>query len=327
MNDVGNDVRAIIDTFKEPFAVELADRRFLSLEYATRVLSLSADHENNVYELVCEAGSQTLNFDDTCIPSMCKGEGWSLRIRFDKYCEYAFCRGGNICKWQSLVSEHNRSIGNGDNEGEVEKGDVPVYLAGFSVSGVRLVFMLLFHPDVEKRNKTFETQIMAITIEPSLARAVDRYHKQYIFDAKYLETIIGRVSRDHFRQLYLSLSKLSGDPKFGGGLFKLFYDFLLVNLNVKTLRKLTRPRIAALIGLSQDFERNQKNLFRVRHYRDHFLHQCNVFILGMALIDTFISKMELSVCSMFENSYRPKDEEDAQYCHEDVSLVWLLAAM
>lgn len=319
------DDRAIISEFRDRFAEELVDRRFLAMEYAALVFSLEGDHAKGTYRLQLEADSKTRRHNDEHLPPVCKTKGWELQISFKTYCRHAFGRGGYLCKWQSIVDEHFEHVKARTTAAFTSHLELDVYAEGYSVDGVRFVVMLLFDP-ASATDHNFENQIMAITIDPTLTRAVDRYHKEHIFSDDYIESVRNYVDQSVFEPFHSSLVQIAKESKFSSYLFRLYYDFLFANLTGFS-GQLTSHQLESLIALSREFERNQRNLFRVPHYRDHFLHQCNVYILGVALISICKNTFDFNMIDIFKTAYRAFQPNEEYHKYDEVGIIWFLASM
>ena len=80
------------------------------------------------------------------------------------------------------------------------------------------------------------------------------------------------------------------------------------------------------MSLAKEFEKKQKNLFIIPFYRDHFLHQSNVYLLGITIISILERKFKNNIVEDFNRSYYPVDGQKYQYRH-DACAIWFLASM
>lgn len=81
------------------------------------------------------------------------------------------------------------------------------------------------------------------------------------------------------------------------------------------------------LSLTREFENNQKNLFLIPYYRDHFFHQCNVYLLGLVILSIMCNKdFNRNIKDDFNIAYRlPEHEEYKDF--PDVALIWFIASM
>jgi hypothetical protein len=320
----------------DDFAQKLAERQFLGEEYIVYIFSLSENIENCFISL--EAFRATMNFDESNgYPIPCsEGDSLKLKVTFKSYQRYKYSRGGNRCPFDSIVKDHRNKGGKTfirDNSKKYRYWkDKHVYFCGYQFEGKHLVIVLVFDfdpdqpsGDKEKRSdQKAEKELISIYLNPILRRVEDTYHKKCIFNEDYLRVLQDKIDNKLFKPVNDSIKDLNIDYEHTHYLQRIYYDFLIENFSI--YNQLSPLHQEKLLILAREFEKNQKNLFRIRNYRDHFLHQFNVYIIGIAVISIINSELKNDIVEDFNLSYSPISRQVYKEAN-DVSLMWFLTSM
>lgn len=320
------------------FTGKLAKRRFLGLEYALYIFSIMPPGKKKKYFLRLEDSGRTHKFEVKNGDPIPRQNGLLLNISLEKYQDYAYSygRGGGIVQFKSIVKDHN------------DNGGIPfikmpqlaywqnkhVYFCGYELEDTRLVFFLIFdfEPDDESQKnsdkhwfKIAEIELGELNINPILRYVEHQFHKRLIFNEDYLKILAEKIDRTEFSSIHESIREISTNYKYNNYLQKIYYDFLINNFFLYR-DKLTDISQEKLLDLTRKFEKNQRNLFRIRRYRDHFLHQINVYLLGLAIINIINGTFKGAIIDDFNKAYFTGANQKYQNIN-DISFIWFIAAM
>lgn len=320
------------------FVKKLAERRFLGQEYALYIFSIIPPQKTNEYLLKLEAFGNTLYFNEDNGFPIPKTNGLLLNVSLKSYQNYAYAygRGGGIVRFISIVNDHESHGG----KPFIEKKkleywqDKHIYFCGYEFEDARLVFFLVFdfEPDKpsekadDKRcSEIAEKEIYELNINPILRNVEHTFHKKFIFNEDYLKILAEKIDPRKFLSIHESIGEISSNYKYNNYLQKIYYDFLIKNFFLYH-DKLTDFSQEKLLDLTRKFEKNQRNLFRIRNYRDHFLHQINVYLLGLAIINIIPGEFNSNIIKDFNQAYFTGGNQKFQNIN-DIGFIWFLAAM
>ncbi|MGD2084727.1 MAG: hypothetical protein PVH61_00965 [Candidatus Aminicenantes bacterium] len=316
------------------FARKLSERKFLGEEYIVYVFSLTTDKEVKNCFMRLEDCRATRKFDESNgYPIPCE-EGYSLNVTFKNYQRYKYSRGGNICPFRSIVKDHRDKDGTAfirDNNYHYWK-DKHVYFCGYQVERKHLVIFLVFDFDPDQASgdkdksasQKAERELIFIDLNPILRRVEDTYHKKAIFNKDYLSVLQDKIDNNLFRPVNDSIKEIKVDYEHTPYLQRIYYGFLIDNFSIyKQLSPLHQEK---LLMLAREFEEKEKNLFIIPRYRDHFWHQLNVYLLGIAIISILNNSLKRDLVADFNRSYIPaKDQEYSTI--NDACVIWFIASM
>ncbi len=320
------------------FVKELSERRFLELEYAVYIFSIKPPEKTNEYLLRLEASGNTLKFDKKNGFPIPRKNRSSLNISLKKYQDYAYAygRGGHTDRFISIVDDHENNGGKPFiNRQKLEYWqDKYVYFCGYEFEDTRLVFFLIFDFEPDKPSekndgknctKIVEKEIYGFNINPILRYVEHQFHKRVIFNEDYLNILKEKIDNTEFSSIHQSIRDISSNFNYNNYLQKVYYDFIIKNFFLYR-DKLTDFSQEKLLDLTRKFEKNQRNLFRIPRYRDHFLHQINVYLLGLAIINIIYGISKVNLIDDFNQAYFTGANQKYQNIN-DVSFIWFLAAM
>lgn len=316
-------IRINYEEIKQKFVQKLAERRFLRKEYAIYLYTLSGNENNgDQYKLKLDAFKTTSGFDNSNGVPFSKQIGEIRTVPYEKYQIYRFGRGGEVVSCKSLYNEEPNLLKSKFVEKPVYWEDKFIYFSGYQLENKRLVIFLVF--DIDPTSQ-IESEIRFIYLNSVLRSVEDIYHKDQIFDSDYLGLLTKHITARTFSIARNSIKTIIRDNyTYSRYLVKIYYMFIFENF------KMFRDRIypkqkEKLLKLTQEFETNQKTLFRIPFYRDHFLHQSNVYLLGLALIDILSDEeFNQNLLSIFNKAYRPMAPFDT---YIDIALTWFIASL
>lgn len=314
------------EEIKSKFVQRLADRRFLGKEYAIYLYSLfSNGASGNRYELRLDTFGYTSKFHGNYGFPLPNTIGETRKVKFEKYQLYSFGRGGEIISCATLYNDEpdlkNSEVVSDPKHWE----DKVVYFAGFQLANSRLVIFMVFQ---DPPHTIDGTQLEFIYLNSVLRSVEDIYHKNQIFNNSYLDLLEKHINKRVFSVAHTSIGKIIRyDYRYSRYLLKMYYKFIFENFRMFD-GKLSEEHKQTFLKLTHEFEINQKNLFRIPNYRDHFLHQSNVYLIGMALV-SILSKEDdigLDLLKVFNCAYRQM-EGDKYRDYIDISLTWFIASL
>lgn len=313
------------DEIKQKFVQRLAERRFLGKEYAIYLYSLCEnDSSGDQYELKLDAFHTTSGYNHRNGIPFPNKIGEIRIVPYEKYQIYAFGRGGETITCATIYNEEAYLKQSELVEKPGHWAERPVYFSGYQLEDIRLVIFLVF--DVDPDGK-IESEIRFIYLNSVLRSVEDIYHKNKIFDKCYLKFLKKVIDVDSFSIAKKSIEEiLQFDYTYSRYLLKMYYMFLFENFRMFD-GKLKDDQKEKLLELTREFETNQKNLFRIPYYRDHFLHQSNVYLLGLAVI-SILCKNDFSrdLAEDFNRAYRPMGG-DKYRTNTDIALAWFIASL
>jgi hypothetical protein len=320
------------------FVEKLTERRFLGQEYALYIFSIKPPENNNEYLLSLEAYGSTFKYNKKNGFPIPQKNGLLLNISLKKYQDYAYAygRGGGIVRFISIVNDHENNGGKPFIEMKQLEywQDKHVYFCGYEFEDTRLVFFLIFDFEPDKPSQKngdkrcteiAERELYEININPILRYVEHQFHKRQIFNEDYLNILAEKINRKEFLSIHESIREISSNYKYNNYLQKIYYDFLIKNFLLYR-DKLTPGSQEKLLDLTRKFEKNQRNLFRIPRYRDHFLHQINVYLLGLSIIHIIYGIFNGKLIDDFNQVYFTGGNKEYQTIN-DISFIWFLAAM
>lgn len=339
-----------LDNIVKEFAEQLRDRQFFGANYGTYIFSLKTDEEHSIHELILEASEASFLFNDKNGYPIPLESKWSLKIPAKKYLIYKYVRGGSRISFKTILKDHKAAGGDPFlTKDQIEHWeDQPVYFCGYEFEKNPLVVVLVFDlgPNksstpkpapkkkadkaAEKRNETrlttqiAENELLTIYLNPIFKRVEDEHHKKSIFNKDYLFVLQKQIDDSLFSPIKESIDGLKKDMGQSHYLQRVYYNFIIDNFSI--YKQLEAKHQDKLLALSKEFERHQKNLFRIPNYRDHFLHQFNVYILGVAFISVIHGQFFNNMVEHFNNSYSPEENHKYKDIH-DVCVIWFLTSM
>lgn len=303
------------------FVEKIAERHLLDAKYMVYLYSLNGNE--NSYEMRLEACKETRSFDKIFNFPLPKNIGKSWKIPYEKYQFFAYGRGGDIISCETIYG-YNASL-----KKEVHNAgywsEKFAFFYRYRCSGYRLLIFLIFDIDP---NGTEGHKIMSIDLFPILKGVEDIHHKNNIFYMDYLNLLREKIGKKIFPKAYESIRKLSQGFRYTEYLLKNYYDFLYSNLKICEDIGVTPEQQEKFLLLTEEFEESQKNLFRIPQYRDHFLHQCNVYLLGIAILSILKSNNYIpDFKKCLNKAYRPKGMSHKYKNNQEAAFAWFIASM
>lgn len=323
---------------KENVVAELINRCFSAQEYAAYVFSTEKS-EDGYYLLIPEESDATNGLktkDDWPIPRQLDDEFKGLRVSPKNYQKYFNSRGGYRFSFQTIVKDHCDHYNGGRflaPERETYWNQQLVIFCGYELKDEPLIIFLVFDMGKmktrEDNNKTVpeetpENDLIWINIHNVLKKVEDVIHVRHIFPEISLDAIDERIRLDELEKVNDSIVSLTRAPGSSNYLRKLYYDFFIDNMVLYP--QLSLDNQETLMSLNREFEKYQKHLFRGEKYRDHFLHQIYVFLLGLSVLDIIQQDFEQDLVGHFNRAY--KDIQPGEYkTLNDIFLLWFLTSM
>lgn len=322
--DWNNESKKVI----EKFAEQLASRRFFGKRYYVYIFSLEAKDDGKNYAMKLEASDNSLKInghkdhDDT--PLIPNRPGTRVIISTRHYLKYHYSH-EDMSTLGYILRFHNNNVDDslkipGD---EVLWREKVLYYCSYKFGKTPLVVYLVF--DMDREDQVVHEKLPHFFLTPILKGVEDNFHKKIIFNADYLTVLHEKLDPVLFEKLKVSINNLKRDERHPNYLRKIYYEFLIDNFSIYK-DYLDSEHQFILMQLAQSFEESQKNLFRIPNYRDHFLHQYNVYILGTAVISIIKEKFGRNLIKDFNEAYFPMDSQ--KYDSEiQACLIWFLCSM
>lgn len=316
-NDSNNSIKRILRDFAE----KIAERPFLDSKYVVYLYTLMRNDNN--FEMKLEAVKAAKKFNKTNNYPLPKEIGKSWRIPFEKHLSFAYGRGGDIISCETVYN-YDASLKN-ETENPKYWEDKFAYYYRYRCQGRRMVILLIFDID---SNEPEGHNIMAIDLFPILKGVEDIHHKKIIFYEEHLNLLRDKIGKKIFPDVYKSMGRLFQGYRYSQYLLKIYYDFLHSNMQMLAGIGIEPEQQEKFLMLTEEFEESQKNLFKISRYRDHFLHQCNVYLLGVAVLNIIKSNNFISdLYKYFNAAYRPKGKAGKYKNNQEIAFTWFVASM
>lgn len=329
----GKDNQGIIMYFslnqeiRQEFVKDVTNRCFYNQNYIAYFFS--AQPTDHYYLIKPSEFSSTPSFNNTNgwpipIPSDTSFQG--LRVSPKNYWKYLYGRGGYHWSVKTLLDDHRKLDGIPflSPDQETYWQDQLIIFCGNEGRKQPLIFFIIFADSHSPQFKEFYNGIILTSIDQILKWVEDTHHQQYIFPAKSMKAIENRINLEEFQVIKETITSLPRQQRTPYLLRRLYYDFFIENMVQFPFLPPTVQEI--LMSLNHEFEKNQEHLFKANHYRDHYLHQTFVFLLGTSLINTLHQEMDWNIINHFNQAYRPG--EDCLYSSlNHILLLWFLTSM
>ncbi len=305
----------------ESFTQALAVRHIANQKYAVFLYSLEADTNNHIYSMKYKHHDITRDFGDkNNLPFPTKPNS-ELRVIFKTYREIIANEFAPRVLCEKIDLEHRKITGRSNWQATQRNywRDKIVYRHLYSLNNMYLVIFLFFTDFDEK----YEQELFSMTIDPLLKRVEADEIQGIVFPKSFFSTIEG-----HLNKLPLKLGENANILKHtyrDVDLMKTYKKFLFNNI-IGIEDQISPKQQQALLELANVYEIHQDKLFKIPFYRDHYLHQCNVYLLGLSLISIIENEFGKKLHSICNQAYRPIKRQ--QYTDlTDVISIWLLASL
>ena len=314
--------KEFVDNLKTKVVESIVNRRYLGLEYCVYLFKISEDIDLEKYKIQLIEFKETKNFNHVGNLPMPVKKNKQYFIDFEKYITWRYGLRGTPYLCSSLYN----IIRDKDKKSVREYVpnykfwlDNPAYCTGCKLGDMPAVIILIFE---KPKDQDFDQELKNIYIPTLIKRVEDIFHKKNIFDKNYIDIASKLIDDGDFPNVKKCVEELKYNYDEAKYLMWLFYEFLIKNFKEFKNEIKTKDQIL-FVELTKDFEYNQKNLFRVPTYRDHFMHQCNVYILGIALIGVLYRKLSINLTKIASNAYKYRDQINIK----EFGVIWFIASM
>ncbi len=314
----------ILNGIKDKFRDALIRRHFLGADYAAYIYSLSTDKNNSRSMIKLESIGKSPGFNQKHGVPFPTKIGIKHQISSTKYIQYAYGQGSHLLSCETVYSDiiktekcSTESLTSDPIFWQLK----PILYSGYIFEGIKLLIFLVLDKDIVAQEKEY----LLIDINHVLKKVEDSFHQTQIFPEDYINVLLKNIGDGSFPEVRSSMIKLKpGYYYYNNSLIRLYYDFITDNLNIYKIFRTEHQE--KFLTLAQEFEKSQKEFFRIKYYRDHFLHQHNVYIVGIALLSAFDQLPGIEIIKNFNCAYRPKSDDDYSNFH-DIGTMWFITSM